>query len=280
MFLLSKLVGMALDPGNVLFCLLLAGGLLSLSRRPGPRRAGKRMLTLAVLLVTVLTLFPVGHWILQPLEERFPRTRLPAEIAGAVVLGGAADARLSSKRGLPAVGEAAERIFALASLAKRYPDAVLIFSGGSGDPWNPADREAPVVHALLEDLGVETGRILWDAEARNTRENAERARELAEPGEVGTWLLVTSASHMPRAMGVFRAMGWSPQAYPVDYLTEPGPPETLIGFNLLGNLAAVRLGLKEWVGLVAYHWLGRTETLFPGPRPAGPAGAQPAAAPG
>lgn len=279
MFLVSKLVALAIDPGLILFGLLLLGGLLSLSGVTGRRRAGKSLLTLGVLLTCVVTVLPVGHWLMQPLEERFPRARLPAEVAGIVVLGAAVDAGLSAARGVPAVGDAAERLFALASLARQYPKATLIFTGGSGDPWNPADREAPVVHGLLESLGVDTGRILWDAEARNTQENAERALDLAQAPGLGTWLLVTSAAHMPRAIGVFRSLGWSPQAYPVDYRTPPGPAPALPMLDLTTNLRLIGIGLKEWVGLVAYYLLDRTDTVFPAPLPPGPLGARPAVGP-
>jgi len=279
MFMVSKLVGMALDPGLILFGLLTLGGVLSLSRVCGRRRTGKMLLSLGILLTIAMTTLPLGHWLLQPLEDRFPRARLPTDVAGIVVLGGAADAALSAARGQPVVGEAAERLFAMAGLAKRYPEAILIFTGGSGDPWNPADREAPVVHALLESLGLDTGRVLWDAEARNTHENAQRAQEMAAPHRLlGSWLLVTSAAHMPRAMGVFRTLGWSPQAYPVDYQTYPDGPPNIPMFDLLENLKLVRNGVKEWGGLVAYYLLDRTDTLFPGPLAAGPLGAQPVAA--
>jgi uncharacterized SAM-binding protein YcdF (DUF218 family) len=82
------------------------------------------------------------------------------------------------------------------------------------------------------------------------------------PGEV--WLLVTSAWHMPRSVGVFRKQGWTVVPYPVDYATN-GRYWRSKGIDLTGELAGVALGLREWIGLVAYWLLGRTDALFPAP---------------
>jgi hypothetical protein len=73
------------------------------------------------------------------------------------------------------------------------------------------------------------------------------------PAADGRWLLVTSAFHMPRAMGAFRKAGMTPEAWPVYDLDQASPRET----------AAV--AKHEWLGLLAYWLRGRSSGLFPGP---------------
>jgi uncharacterized SAM-binding protein YcdF (DUF218 family) len=115
---------------------------------------------------------------------------------------------------------------------------------------------------LLVAQGIDAARIRVEERSRNTYENAVFSRALVEPQAGQVWLLVTSASHMARAVGCFRHLGWPVVAYPVDYRTESSPRP---GFLLAEHLALLDLIVKEWVGLVAYRILGYTDTLLPAP---------------
>ncbi len=263
MFVLSKVFWLLAKPAN-LFVLGLAAGCALLWTRRG-RGLGRAVVTALTLAAVAVAVLPLGAWVLSPLENRFAPPKEPlGRVDGVVVLGGTGAAALTALRGAPQLDGSAERLFALLDLARRYPDAKLVFTGGSAAIAGPDLREAPVIRAALEQAGLDTDRVIFENAARNTYENALLAKKLARPAAGERWLLVTSAFHMPRAVGVFRRAGWPVVAYPVDYRTRPSPGFRL-AFNFSGGLSALGYGLKEWLGLLAYRLLGRTDSIFPAP---------------
>jgi uncharacterized SAM-binding protein YcdF (DUF218 family) len=213
------------------------------------------------LLVRVL---PVGQWLLAPLENRFPRiTDPPAHVDGIIVLGGALDPELTAAHGMPALNEAAERMTTFVALARRYPGATLAFTGGHGLLLHGKLSEADAARMLFDELGL-TRLVIYENRSRTTWENAEflRARVSPRPGQ--TWLLITSASHMPRAVGIFRKAGWPVLPWPVAYKT--GASATIRYQEALPRrLAELDFATHEWFGLLAYRLMGRTNELLPGP---------------
>lgn len=260
-FVVGKMVEMLLSPLDLaLVALLLA---LALMWR-GRVRAGRRLLAATVAALLALAVPPWSDWLLRPLENRFPEYReSPARVDGIVVLGGSVDPVRSQERGRPVLGGAAERITALVELARRHPEAKVVFTGGSGDFRRQDVKEAHYAAQLLARLGVADGRVLYEDQSRNTRENALFAKPLAMPGAGESWLLVTSAAHMPRAVGAFRAAGWSVVPYPVDHRTGLGSAGW--GFRLGANAAALRAALHEWAGLAYYRLRGWSDSLYPAP---------------
>jgi uncharacterized SAM-binding protein YcdF (DUF218 family) len=244
---------------------LLGAALIVVGRSvPSIRRIGALLLGIAVLGFSAALLLPVDLWLLRPLEDRFPRPN-PSRIDGVVVLGGAISAAVSADRALPALNHDADRLVAFASLARTYPMARLVFAGGSRAVGQGGLTEAEASRQLLEQLGVVPGRVLYDDQSQTTWENAVNALALAQPKAGETWLLVTSASHMPRAIGAFRAAGWPQiQPWPVAYRTTkadwPAPLQP-IG----AKLEAVDLAAHEWVGLAGYVLQSRTDRLLPAP---------------
>lgn len=261
MFLLSKFISFLIDPATILLLLLLlASGLHILGRR----RASARVFLTTSGLALVIAVLPAGTPMIAALENRFPPRALPERVDGVIVLGGAVSPALTAARGRISLDDSAERIVAFVRLARRYPDARLIYTAGSGDPFDQSLREADAVRPLLDLMGIDPGRILFERDSRNTFENARNSRALARPIADERWILITSARHMPRAMGTFRAQGWTVIAYPVDYTTEPGDGFRL-RFNLGHGLGSLHAGLHEWVGLFGYYVLGRSDSLFPAP---------------
>ena len=172
---------------------------------------------------------------------------------------------VSAARDAVALNEAAERITVAAELARRYPRARIVFSGGTNALIFDAGAEAAFAVRQLEALGVAHERITAEEQSRNTIENAVFSRLLANPKPGERWLLVTSAYHMPRAMAVFRAAGFAVEAYPVDWRTR-GPADVLRPFGSLGDgLRETDAAAHEWIGLLAYRLAGKTSELFPGP---------------
>jgi uncharacterized SAM-binding protein YcdF (DUF218 family) len=261
-FVLSKLVWALVRPGNLLAMMLILGQVLQFRNRAAACRLGKRLTSAVVLLVAALTLLPLGQVTLRPLEERFPQPELPTRIDGIILLGGSVHTEMTADRGQPVLNGAAERIMEFVALARRYPDARLLFTGGSGFVFSGSLRETDVIRHILDGLGFDISRIAFERESRNTYENALFSRPLVNPQPGETWLLITSAAHMPRSVGIFRHAGWPVLAYPVDYRSTRAltwSPDLLSGLDTFNE------SLREWVGLAAYRLMDRTDSWFPGP---------------
>jgi uncharacterized SAM-binding protein YcdF (DUF218 family) len=262
-FLLGKLIFLVLRPSNLLLLLALAGVVgLALHRRWATPLVG-----LAVVLMTVCTLLPVAALVTVPLEDRFPQPPgYPPAVDGIVVLGGGVDGNISAARGQPSFRESMERFAAIPELARHYPGARVVFTGGVSWTAGSDDYgEAKVVARFLVQQGVPEGRVILEDRARSTRENALLSMPLARPRAGERWLLVTSAMHMPRAMGVFRSAGWPPlEPWPVDYRTT-GRLELAGEPSMGARLADLDQAAYEWYGLIYYRFLGYTDRIFPGP---------------
>jgi uncharacterized SAM-binding protein YcdF (DUF218 family) len=213
----------------------------------------------------MLAVLPVGNWLYGVLEDRFPPIdEPPARIDGIIVAGGIVNPVVTHARKQVSVGGAVERLFAMAALAKKYPQAKLIFTGGPGQLLHPDKKEAQAVVPLIRQLGMDPGRVIFEDQSRNTAENVAFSLPLAKPKTGETWLLVTSAFHMPRAVGAFRQAGWAVTPYPVDYITR-GETEPPLQFNFANGLGSLGGALHEYLGLAAYWFSGKTDELFPGP---------------
>jgi len=261
-FTLSKVFWFLASPDTLLLLALLLAALLSFTKKASWSRFLIRLIAVGALLVATV---PVGSYGIFLLENRFPANPpLPDKVDGILVLGGIISAPLSAERQSPQLGGAVERITEAAKLAQRYPYAKVIFSGGSGDPFNPEMREAHYAPPLFRQLGLPDGRVTYDDRARNTAENATVMHDLAKPGMGENWVLVTSAFHMPRAVGTFRQAGWRVIPFPVDFSTGPRH-EWRPAFSLRGGLTHLNAALHEFIGLWVYHLTGRSDSWFPGP---------------
>lgn len=234
--------------------------LAALAFQRGQLRRGNTCLLSAISALLILGIFPVGDFFLHPLEARFPARPIVEAPAGIIVLGGAEEAPRTRATGLPAVNDAAERFLAGIALAKTYPEAKIIFSGGSGALLGSGVSGATVAAQIFADSGIAADRVVLERDSRNTAENAGLTRLRVDPTSDGPWLLVTSAFHMPRAVGAFCAAGWTNLVpYPVDFRAAGG---MATGWNLARNMRNFNLAMKEWIGLVAYRMTGRTDSLL------------------
>jgi uncharacterized SAM-binding protein YcdF (DUF218 family) len=172
---------------------------------------------------------------------------------------------VSEARGTPSLNGSAERLTIITELARRFPSARIIYSSGSGNLFG-GPAEADHVVALLESFGVARQRIETERKSRNTAENATLSKALAQPKPGERWVMVTSGTHMPRAIGVFRAAGFEVEAYPVDWRTQ-GPNESLSWVPVFtAGLGTMDAAAREFVGLTAYWLSGQSSELFPAPR--------------
>jgi uncharacterized SAM-binding protein YcdF (DUF218 family) len=199
------------------------------------------------------------------LEERFPRpAALPEKIDGILVLGGAVEPAISRSRGETVFNGSVVRLLGAVSLARRHPEAKVALIGGEGGFVPVGFAEARATLGFVVEEGVAPARVILEERSRSTHENAVYAKEMIRPQPGETWVLVTSAYHMPRAVGCFGAVDWPVIPYPVDFKVDPKTglrPD----FNLLSGLAASTLAGKEWAGLFGYRLMGWTRQLFPAP---------------
>lgn len=238
---------------------LLVLGIWSLCRDRAA--AAHKIFLLALFLVLLIGFVPVGQLLIRPLEMRFPAAPDISVPTGIIILGGGEDAAMSAASGLPELNAAGERLILGLALAQAFPEAQLIFTGGSASLVNQRVSGADGAQALFARFEIADSRITLEPNARNTAENALRTYELVEDATHGPWILVTSAFHMPRSVGSFCAAGWrNVTPYPVDYrAADIGG----LSWALAGNLDLLDIAIKEWVGLVAYYMTGRTPALIP-----------------
>jgi uncharacterized SAM-binding protein YcdF (DUF218 family) len=262
-FILAKILGFFALPSNLLIVLGLIGGALMATRFA---RAGRRLVVASILVLAVLGLTPLGNALMLPLEQRFPSyTDSGRPPDGIVVLGGAFDTVVSQARGEVALTDAGDRMTAVAELARRYPNARILFSGGSGRLIVQGARESELALRLFNAFGIARERVLLDERSRDTLENAEFSKAVAAPKPGERWLVVTSAYHMPRAIGAFRRAGFPVEAYPADWRTR-GRADVLRPFDSVADgLKRSDTAIREWIGLLTYWASGRTSELFPSP---------------
>jgi len=230
------------------------------------RRLGRRLLAGAFLALLIVGLTPVSEALIIPLEGRFPRPDLGRgpPVAGIIVLGGSEDSRAMPPRELAGLNETAERITEAVALARRFPEARVVFTGGTAALLERPLPEATTMGRLLTALGVPPSRLTLEDRSRDTYENAVFTRRLVEPRPGERWLLVTSGWHMPRAVGAFRRAGFAVEPWPVDFRTS-GRLELWFNSGLPEGLRRMDLAMHEYVGLLVYHLRGRTSALLPAP---------------
>ena len=262
-FFLSKTLGIMLLPANFLIGAGVLGGVLSATRLAA---LGRRLLIASVVLLAIGGFSPLGYWLLYPLEQRFPAWDASREAPdGIIVLGASMEPEISAVRGTPVVRNAPDRIIAAAALARRYPNARVVFSGGSANLISNDAREADFAGAVFESLGIAKSRLTMERRSRNTQENAEFSKALVAPKEGERWLLVTSAFHMPRSVGLFRKAGFAVEPYPVDWQLAGAGDLLRFSRVAIEGLERTDIAVREWIGLAAYWATGKIDTPFPGP---------------
>ena len=263
-YYVSKLVWFVLQPSNLVAFTIAAGVLLD--RLTDRVVLGRRLVLIGLLILLLGGFSPLANLLIFPLESRVARASIDdaASIRGIIVLGGAEDGRISLARGTLALNEAAERITDAVMLARRLPKALVVFSGGAGPIFRDERPGITSVAAFLQAAGVARARIKLEGASRNTYENALLTRKLLQPAAGQRWLLVTSAFHMPRALGCFRQLGFDVLPWPVDYRTKDAGDLLRPFDSIAKGMRRLDVAAKEWLGLVVYRLSGRIGAFFPG----------------
>ncbi|MBN9219170.1 MAG: YdcF family protein [Mesorhizobium sp.] len=261
-FYLSKIFWFFIQPINLAIFLLLAG-LISVTI--GRRRLAVTGSVLAFLILALSAWTSLGAMMLNPLEERFPKPPLPQKVDGIVVLGGGFEGAINLARGGYELSTSGDRMVETAILARRFPQAKVVVSGGNGSLFLEGEGDADTAPRLLVPLGVSADRLVLEDKSRNTYENAIFSRELVKPKPGETWLLVTSAFHMPRAKALFDKAGFPTVPWPVDYRTSGKEGVGMFRDNPADSLENTTMAIREWIGLLAYWLSGRIDQPFPAP---------------
>lgn len=260
-FLVSKLGWALFTPSHLLVILLLASFVV-----PAYEVTRAAMRAVIAILFAIMLVVPVGDWLLLPLEQCMADQSPPLHVDGIIVLGGAVSQQITEARNQPSFNGSVDRIITMMKLMKQYPDATIIYTGGSNAINLHSFQEAKIVRQLVLDLGLDDKNLLGENNARNTYENALYSQPVfaRTPGQ--NWLLVTSAYHMPRAMALFEKAGEASDTHFFPYLTDfhtGGRFQPELIFDLASNLERVDTAAKEYVGLLVNKLLKHSDRFWP-----------------
>jgi uncharacterized SAM-binding protein YcdF (DUF218 family) len=262
-FIVSKVFWLLVQPVSLVFILGMLGWILVAN---GRKRAGLAVSAVGLLFFGLASFTTAGVLLIMPLEDRFPRPKtMPDQISTIIMLGGATAGRVSTARGVVEFNEAGDRLAETLKLAQLYPQAKIVLSGGSGLLVADEETEAVTAQRFLTDLGVGPSRLLLERESRNTHENAALTLAMLGGGAEGNVVLVTSAFHMPRSVGIFRKAGLEVIAWPADYRSAGSETAGIDIVNPVLNLTTTGVAIREWIGLAIYALTGRSSSFLPGP---------------
>lgn len=258
-FGLSKIFWTLAQPLNALCLLALAGFIIRLRWK----QMGQAMMSISLAMIVFLGILPVGPLLMTWLERQYPTPEtLPRKIDGIIVLGGAFESYLSAETSHVVANDQVDRIFCFLDLARQYPAAKLVFSGGAGDILNPLAMEGDDARAFFK-LASFNRPILYEEKSRNTYENALYSKEMVSPQAGENWVLTTSAYHMPRSVGIFERLDWRVIPYQCDPKTD-GTYNVFYRLpNAVGNFHLLNLATKEILGSIVYYLTGKTAFILP-----------------
>jgi uncharacterized SAM-binding protein YcdF (DUF218 family) len=258
-FTISKIAGFFINPLNAIFVLFL---IVTLCLCLGKNSIARKLSMFITAIFVSLLFVPVGDILLQPLEKRFSMlNELPEKVDGIILLGGAQQPLLTRHYGQPSINGHAERMTTFLALARRYPNAKLVSSGGSGDILNQDVGEEHTIRLFLKEQSFDPNRVIYESKSRNTYENVIYSKELVSPKKGETWLMIMSAASMPRAMGIFQKFDWTVVPVPCDY--QSLPPKFGVSLDLIGQMNKINDALHEWVGLAVYYATDKSASFFP-----------------
>jgi uncharacterized SAM-binding protein YcdF (DUF218 family) len=260
--ILTRAFWLAVQPMSLVAVLLVLGLVLSLFRA---RWWSFTMVTGALLVLGVIGFTTFGYVLIAPLEARFVRPAEPAHIDGIVVLGGGMDGEVNDARHGWELNESGDRMVEAVRLALTHPEAKVLVAAGPAVFPVVQEPEAYAAQRMLLAFGIAPDRLVLDDKSRNTEENAQFAKSLAGAAPGQTWLLVTSAYHMPRAVGLFRKAGFAVIPWPADYLSSGVEGMRIKPDQAPENIIVSTTALREWIGLIGYRVVGKIDDWFPGP---------------
>ncbi|MEO5808261.1 YdcF family protein [Devosia sp.] len=261
-FVVSKVAWAIVQPLSLIALLLFASALLALGNR---RRLARTAFGLGLALLCLCAFTTFGTLLVAPLENRFARpAQMPDQVAAIIILGGGVDPTVTEARGATELSAAGDRFLEGLRLARLYPTAKILVTGGFGSLFPAGESDAEAAPGFYASMGIDPARLILESKSRNTEENATLTKELLG-NDQGALLLVTSAFHMPRSVGLFRAAEVPVLPWPVDFRST-GHESFGVDLSIPSeNLSTTSIAMREWIGLVAYWATGKIANIFPGP---------------
>ena len=256
-FYLSKIFWLIFNPYSFIIITIIIGLIAYLFKLD---KIYKSLFGLVFSVLILISILPIGKYLIHILEEQYYDYKIPEKIDGIIILGGATDAYLYNDFNQVIVNDSAERLIGSVEIIKNYPDAKIIFSGGSGSLYFPNLDHSIVVKQFYESVGINTSKIIFETKSRNTYENIIYSKEIAMPKKNEQWLLITSAFHIKRSKLTAEKINWRLTPYPVDFRVSKN-----FTFNLstdfISNLFFFQTAAHEWLGLTYYYITGRTKSI-------------------
>jgi uncharacterized SAM-binding protein YcdF (DUF218 family) len=249
-FFLSKVLDFFLAP--LTWSLFLwAVGLLVFWRKPERRRLVAGLWLGGIAVLWVFALEGVSNRLFRALEDETSTVKQGVTYDAVVLMGGVVSVYADQPEGRRSYNDNVERLLAVYDVLRTNQAKVAVISGGNPDPRRPEAKEAPTQRDQLVDWGIAPERIIVEPNARNTYENAVEVKKLAQANGWKTVLMVTSAFHMGRARGCFRAVEQEVDTLAVDRRTHDPAG---FGFVLLPRATALdtstdalREGFGRWI---------------------------------
>ena len=194
-------------------------------------------------------------------KDYFDSIIYPEHIDGILILGGATNPLLSSEYNQIIFNDSSERLIESIYLIKKYPDAKIIFSGGSGSISQPNLTHSFVAKKFFQNMEIDYNKIIYEDISRNTYENILFSKRIAKPMSDEKWLLVTSAFHLKRALAISEKLNWKFIPYATDF-KKPKKFNWNLSINFLSNINDFNKASHEWIGLISYYLMGRSSKFF------------------
>ena len=258
-FYLSKLLWMLFNPFNLIILLFFSSLIFSFLRL---KIISRIFYIFAIFLFFVTGFLPTGSYLNYLLEKKYHSFDMYSlNIDGILVLSGATDPKLSEEYNQVILNESAERLTQTVFLLNKYPNAKIVFSGGSSLIEFSDLNHSNIAKKFFENMNVNSTNIYYETKSRNTFENILLSKKIAKPDKNESWLIVTSAFHMHRALAIAKHLDWNFIPYPTDF-RQSKKFKWKISFNILSNLNDFEKSSHEWIGLISYYLLGRSSYIF------------------
>ncbi|MDB5526230.1 MAG: putative rane protein [Rhizobium sp.] len=260
MFLFGKIAWLFLQPLSLAFFLIVLAGM---ARWIDRRKLAFLLSSLSVIILFVTLFTSTGAWALQKLEARYPRTALPEQVACMIVLGGVFDLAVTAGRGGVEMNQSADRFIEAARLARLFPEAKIMVSGGDGSFSGDYKGDGELAGDFFTAMGIDPARLIRETASRNTAENVSKTRVLLDKNGLKDCLLITSGYHMPRARSLFDKAGVTTMPWPTDYRASG---RVTLGFDFTQptlNSQLTSTAAREWLALAVAYLKGETGSWVP-----------------
>lgn len=233
--------------------LLIALFLFIISRK----EMSKKVLILATVYFVIIAIIPTGKILMFFLEREILGENYKFEhLDGIIVLSGNEDIDKSQHYNQLYTSGTTYRLIESIKLSKKFPKAQIVFSGGSGSIFSKK-LSTQVAENFFELFSYDINSIIFESNSSNTYENLIFTKKIVNPKINENWVLVTSAFHMRRALGVSNQLGLQLTPYPVDYRLSKNLFSEFFKFNLMENISIFQVASREVLGLFTYRLLKR-----------------------